>query len=141
MGTSNDNSKLKLIFSPHNFVQEPFQDDVWKILVCCILLNQTTHVQVRKVLPELFKRYPNHVKMARANRKKLVEIVRLCGFYNVRCRNLINMSKAFGTVDVQDLPGVGKYAHDAYLLFHLKDLTTQPLDKELIRYKAWLQTL
>ena len=139
MGTSND--RKPLIFSPHNFVQEPFQTDVWKILVCCILLNQTTHVQVRKIIPVLFSRYPDHFKMARANRKKLVEIIKAAGFYNIRAKNLINMSKSFDKMEVNDLPGVGKYAHDAYRLFHLKDTSVQPLDKELIRYKAWLLTL
>ena len=53
--------------SPWNLVQEPYFGDEWKILVCCILLNLTTHKQVRKILPEFFERYPGPNTMVMAD--------------------------------------------------------------------------
>ena len=52
--------------SPFDLVQEPYFGDDWKILVCCQLLNMTTHVQVRKVLPVLFGEWANAEAMANA---------------------------------------------------------------------------
>ena len=53
------NSKWKPPKSPIGMLQEDLWPDVWKILVACILHNQTSRKQVDKVYPKLFKDYPN----------------------------------------------------------------------------------
>lgn len=38
---------------------------------------------------------------------------------------------------VGELYGVGKYAEDAYRMFHLGDFSVEPTDRYLKIYKAW----
>lgn len=131
------------MISPYGFVQEPYKDDVWKVLICCMMLNQTSHIQVRAVLKNgFFEKYPDHMTMAKADPIELAHDIKSLGFYNRRAKAMIRMSQEFNTKDVQDLHGIGKYAHDAYLLFCLGIFRiVEPKDKELIKYKAWLETL
>ena len=39
-------------------LQEIYQDDGWKMLTCCMLLNLTNRKQVDTIRDELFKKYP-----------------------------------------------------------------------------------
>ena len=48
-------------------LQEIYQDDGWKMLTCCMLLNLTNRKQVDTIRDELFKRYPTPSDMADAN--------------------------------------------------------------------------
>ena len=48
----------------HLMVQQQVKS-VWQHMVGVICLNLTTGKQVKKVLPKLFKRYPNAVKFIR----------------------------------------------------------------------------
>ena len=48
-------------------LQEVYQDDAWKMLVCCILLNLTKRTQVDIIRDELFTLYPTPNKMKNAN--------------------------------------------------------------------------
>ena len=65
-------------------LQEVYQDDPWKMLVCCILLNLTHRRQVDKVRNELFTRYPTAMHMAFAMEDELSEMLKPLGFYNKR---------------------------------------------------------
>ena len=128
--------------SPFGLVQEPYFGDEWKILVCCQLLNMTTHVQVRKILSELFEKYPTAQEMSQANVEELKDIVRSLGFYNKRARTLIRFSgeylnKSWKTA--KDLYGIGKYGDDAWHIFCVGDWkSVQPNDQALNRYHNWL---
>ena len=75
--------------SPWNLVQEPYFGDEWKVLVCCILLNLTTHKQVRKILPEFFKRYPGPCSMILADEDELKDHLQSLGLVNKRAKTLI----------------------------------------------------
>ena len=55
-------------------LQEVYQDDPWKMLVCCILLNVTHRRQVDKVRDKLFTRYPTATQMAFAADDELSEM-------------------------------------------------------------------
>ena len=48
--------KIRDIVRP--LLQEIYQDDPWKMLVCCILLNLTKRQQVDGIRHELFTKYP-----------------------------------------------------------------------------------
>ena len=128
--------------SPFGLVQEPYFGDEWKVLVCCQLLNMTTHVQVRKVLHDLFDKYPTAKSMAQADEHELREIVKSLGFYNKRAKTLIRFSdeylnKAWDTA--KELYGIGKYGDDAWHIFCVGDWKdVQPNDQALNKYHDWL---
>jgi endonuclease III len=55
-------------------IQEDYLNDPWKMLVCCILLNQTTNQQVRKVLQAVFELIPNPRAASICNPISLAEV-------------------------------------------------------------------
>jgi methyl-CpG-binding domain protein 4 len=128
--------------SPFGLVQEPYFGDEWKVLVCCQLLNMTTHIQVRKVLHDLFEKYPTAKSMAQADEQELKEIVRSLGFYNKRAKTLIRFSdeylnKSWDTA--KELYGIGKYGDDAWHIFCVGDWKkVKPNDQALNKYHDWL---
>ena len=60
-------------------LQEIYQDDPWKMLVCCILLNLTKRQQVDEVRHELFTKYPTEYEMMEANEDELANILQPLG--------------------------------------------------------------
>ena len=57
--------KIRDIIRP--LLQEIYQDDPWKMLVCCILLNLTKRQQVDGIRHELFSKYPTEYEMMEAD--------------------------------------------------------------------------
>ena len=131
--------------SPWNLVQEPYFGDEWKILVCCLLLNLTTHKQVRKILCELFEKYPCPNSMAEANEDDLKDLVRPLGLVNKRAKTLIRFSQEYLSKDwktAKDLYGCGKYADDAWHIFCVGSWEkVVPRDHALNYYYTYLQDL
>ena len=129
--------------SPWNLVQEPYFGDEWKILVCCILLNLTTHKQVRKVLPELFERYPGPNTMVVADEDELKNYLRTLGLVNKRAKTLIRFSREYLAVPwitAMELHGCGKYADDAWHIFCVGDWqNVNPKDHALNYYHNFLK--
>jgi methyl-CpG-binding domain protein 4 len=130
---------------PHaQLLQERFRSDPWKLLVACVLLNQTARRQVDRVIDELFRLWPSAHAMAAADEVELSELLRPLGLYKRRASILIRLSRRWvdwrldhdvpDGSDVMELPGVGKYASDSYRLFVLRDDSIEPEDKELRAY-------
>ena len=40
-------------------IQDIYKNDPWKMLICCIFLNQTTREQVDKIVDNFFEKYPD----------------------------------------------------------------------------------
>ena len=113
-------------------LQEIYQNDDWKMLVCCMLLNQTNRKQVDTIRYKLFNVYPTAKHMMKAKPEILVEILRPLGLYNRRVIALKKFSQDF--IDGKEMIkcyGVGKYAHDAYEIFFNKNLNVSPTDGAL----------
>lgn len=131
--------------SPLNLVQEPYFGDDWKILICCLLLNLTTHKQVRKVLPLLFKRYPSPQAMSIANEEDLKDLLKPLGLVNKRTKTLVRFSKEYLNKNwktAKDLYGCGKYADDAWHIFCVGDWENiEPNDHALNYYYNYLNDL
>lgn len=126
-------------YSPLSLVQEKYRCEPWKMLVGCVLLNQTGHVQARPVLERLFARWPTPEAMASADPSELAGVLRPCGLQNRRASALIRLSASYGRVPVADLHGIGRYALDSWSLFQLSEVPVAGVtDKELRRYVAWL---
>lgn len=127
----------------YGLIQEELRPDGWRLLVACMMLNQTSIKQVRGVIWDFFKQYPGPKACAQAKVEDVAETVRMLGLYNRRARALIRMSQDFlkdGWDDVQDFYGVGKYASDSYRIFILNELPASEDavdDKELKAYVRW----
>ena len=105
--------------SPIGMLQEDLWPDVWKILVACILHNQTSRKQVDKVYGALFEKYPNAASMSEADPGFLANMLKPLGLYNRRSRSLIKFSQQFkeGWSQPSELYACGKYADDCYKVF------------------------
>ena len=91
-------------------LQEIYQQDGWKMLTCCMLLNLTNRKQVDTIRDELFKRYPTPNKMMDANQSELAELLKPLGLYNRRAKSLKKMSEGYvkGFKSVDELHGIGQ---------------------------------
>ena len=58
-------------------LQEIYQDDGWKMLTCCMLLNLTNRKQVDTIRDELFKKYPTPKDMMNAKHRELDEKIKV----------------------------------------------------------------
>jgi len=106
--------------SPHNLMQECLYSDPWKVLVCCMCLNCTSGIQARKVLLQLFDKYPTPTAFLEATLEQITEIIKPLGLWKKRPQALTQMTKGFLDSDwttPSEIFGVGKYANDAYLIF------------------------
>ena len=117
-------------------LQEIYQKDGWKMLVCCMLVNITNRKQVDTVRDILFKQYPTPNDMMKARHSDLVSIIKPLGLYNTRAKRLIKMSEGYvkGFQSVDELYGIGQYAKDSWEIFQNNNLKIKPNDKVLQEY-------
>lgn len=118
-------------------IQQEFQHDPWKMLVGCIMLNQTSNKNVRQVIYAFFDRWPTPQAVLAADQNEIREAIRPLGFYNIRTNRIIRfcqeyINKTF--TKASELYGIGKYADDSYEIFIKGNLDVNPTDKILIRY-------
>jgi|TARA_Y100000356_G_scaffold40184_1_gene31165 methyl-CpG-binding domain protein 4 len=126
--------KIRDIIRP--LLQEIYQDDGWKMLVCCMLVNLTNRKQVDTVRNELFSKYPTPEDMMKAEHSDLVDIIKPLGLYNTRAERLVKMSEGYvnGFNDVTELYGIGEYAKDSWEIFQLRNRNVKPRDLVLQEY-------
>ena len=118
-------------------IQELYKHDPWKMLVCCIFLNQTTRTQVDQIRDEFFNKYPTAETAARADEKEIADVIRCLGFYNKRAKTIIKFSKQWITKKwsrVDELHGIGRYAYDSWKIFQEGRLDIPVEDKKLKIY-------
>lgn len=90
----------------------------FELLVAVILSAQCTDARVNLTTPVLFKKYPTPQKLASAEQEDVERIIKSCGFFRMKARNIINASSALvsehgGNVPrerelLEALPGVGR---------------------------------
>ena len=122
-------------------IQEEYLDEPWKMMVCCILLNQTNNKQVRPVLSSVFRLIPNPESAIRCNPESLAAVIKTTGFQNVKASRIIKFSQKWleGFKDVKDLPGIGQYGKDSWEIFINKNLSIQTGDKKLFAYLSFFK--
>jgi endonuclease-3 len=91
----------------------PFQ-----LLIATILSAQCTDVQVNKVTPKLFAKFPDATRMSKAPISTLEHLVKSTGFYHVKAKRIKEISKKImcdhgGKVpqtmeELLTLPGIGR---------------------------------
>lgn len=125
-------------------IQERYFPDRWKMLVCCLMLNLTSHKQVNPIIDGFFERWPNALKASEADELEMKEYLKSLGMYNKRAKTIIKMSKQFleGFSQPKQLYGCGKYASDSDLIFYQgrwKDV--EPTDGALKRYIRFMKKI
>ena len=117
-------------------IQEDYLDDPWKMMVCCILLNQTNNKQVRPILDPVFGLIPDANSAVGCNPDSLATIIKTTGFQNVKASRIKKFSEKWieGFNDIQELPGVGKYGKESWDIFVNGRKDIDPTDKKLKKY-------
>ena len=92
--------------------------NVFELLVAVILSAQCTDARVNLTTPVLFEKYPTPQKLAKAKQEDVERIVKSCGFFRMKARNVIKAATAIvsehgGEVPrerelLEALPGVGR---------------------------------
>jgi endonuclease-3 len=67
--------------------------DAYQLLVATILSAQCTDARVNMVTPELFRRYPDASRLARAEPSELEDVIRSTGFFRAKARSLLAMAQ------------------------------------------------
>ncbi len=95
-----------------------YEDDPWRLLVMARLSAQCTDARVNQVSRTLFRVLPDAAAMAAAPTEQIEELIRSCGLFRMKARDLKSMSAQLierygGTVpdeidELLTLPGVGR---------------------------------
>ena len=120
-----------------NLMVQEQVNNVWEHMVGVICLNLTDRKQVKKVLPNLFKKYPDANSFLKGNVEHQKKLLKPLGMVNVRTNRIRRMSEDFLKWDYQDatdLYGIGKYGSDSYRIFYKNEIPNDVQDKELKRY-------
>ncbi|MFB0919293.1 MAG: endonuclease III [Oscillospiraceae bacterium] len=90
----------------------------YELLFATRLAAQCTDERVNKITPILYSRYPTLEEIAKADISDIEEIIRSCGFFHTKARDIIDCANAIidrfgGKVpdnmeDLTSLPGVGR---------------------------------
>ena len=109
--------KLKSMY-PDAVCALEYGGDAWRLLVMARLSAQCTDARVNLVSRELFKAFPTAESMAAAELSEIEEIIKPCGLYRMKAKNLKEASdiliKEYGGELPRDmdgllkLPGVGR---------------------------------
>lgn len=92
--------------------------DPFQLLVATRLSAQCTDARVNMVTPDLFAQFPDAKSMANAPLERVEELIKTCGLYKTKARDLIGIGKMlteeFGGIvpdtieELTRLPGVGR---------------------------------
>ncbi|HMC47753.1 MAG TPA: endonuclease III [Caballeronia sp.] len=90
----------------------------FELLIAVILSAQCTDARVNLTTPHLFANYPDPAALARAEQEDVERIVKSCGFFRMKAKNIISAARALvdehaGQVpreraQLEALPGVGR---------------------------------
>ena len=119
-------------------IQEEYLDNPWRMMVCCICLNQTNNKQVRPILDILFSIVPDPASAISCEKERISECLKSTGFQNVKADRIKKMSQKWidGFNDPSELPGIGKYGQDSWDIFINGNLRRETADKKLRIYLA-----
>jgi endonuclease-3 len=114
----------------------------FELLVATILSAQCTDARVNQVTPRLFATYPDAASLASVEPETLEPIVQPTGFFRMKSRSLVHMSRALverhgGQVPARlealvALPGVGRKTANV-VLGHALGVPGLPVDRHVLR--------
>lgn len=117
------------------------------LLVAVVLSAQCTDIRVNQVTKVLFKKAETPKKMVKLGVDKIAEIIKPCGFFNTKSKNIYNLSKTLvekygGEVprtfeELEALPGVG-HKTASVMMIHAFKTPAFPVDTHIHRLaKRW----
>ena len=121
-------------------IQEIYMKDPWKMLVCCIFLNQTQRKQVDGIIRDFFRKYPNPTRVVRSKPGEIYLIIKSLGFGNIRTKTIMKFSEDWirwrrkKETEISELHGIGKYAYDSWKIFQEGKMDINVEDKKLKIY-------
>lgn len=71
--------------------------DAFQLLIATRLSAQCTDKRVNMVTPALFAEFPTAEKMADADIKRVEELIKTCGLYKTKAKDLVNIAKSIMT--------------------------------------------
>ena len=108
--------ELKVLY-PNARCSLNYQKD-YELLFAVRLSAQCTDARVNMITPALFQKYPSLEAFANASYEEVGEVIRSCGFYNTKSKDLVECAKILleqhggkvpGTMEeLTALPGVGR---------------------------------
>lgn len=117
-------------------------DNDFQLMIATILSAQCTDVRVNKVTPNLFKAYPRPEDLASANLEEVEELIRTCGLYRTKAKNIIGSSKLLveeyddivpnNLKDLLKFPGVGRKTANV-VLFNAFNIPAIAVDTHVFR--------
>src|SRR5574341_722328 len=126
--------------------------DPFKVLISTILTARAKDEVTEVISEKLFEKYPTAEKLAKADKKDVIKIIRRIGFYNVKAKNIINAAKMLlekfnGKVpktmeQLIELPGVGRKVANCVLVYAYKQ-DAIPVDTHVHRISnrlGWVKT-
>ena len=130
----------KEVASPYGLIEELFCDDVWKLLVCCLLLVQTTRKQLDPVLARFFCKFPGPRELLKARCGDIESLILPLGLQKKRSKTLLQFSKEFVEkewISPRELHGIGDYGEAAYDIFYRGKVALPVQDHALNWYVEW----
>jgi len=92
--------------------------DAFQLLIATRLSAQCTDKRVNMVTPDLFKAFPTAEKMANADLSVVEELIKTCGLYKTKAKDLIGIGRMITDIyggeipdtieELTKLPGVGR---------------------------------
>ena len=76
----------------------------FELLIATMLSAQSTDVQVNKATPALFMRYPTPRKLAAADIEDVERLVKSCGFYKTKAKNIVATAKILTEQYASEVP-------------------------------------
>jgi endonuclease-3 len=102
---------------PHAMTALKYRNE-YELLVAVILSAQCTDARVNMTTPLLFAKYPTPAKLARAPQHDVEKIIKSCGFFRMKAKNIIacarDLTERFGgrvpqqREELESLAGVGR---------------------------------
>ncbi len=126
--------------------------DAYKVLVSTILSARAKDEVTEVISENLFKKYPTPEKLAKANKKDVIKIIRKIGFFNNKSKNVINAAKMLvekydskvpkSLPELIELPGVGRKVANCVLVYAF-GIDAIPVDTHVHRVTnrlGWVKT-
>jgi len=79
--------------------------NTFELLIAVILSAQCTDARVNMTTPTLFAKYPTPAKLAQADQADVEQIIKSCGFFRMKARNIINAAKDLTEKFGGEVPG------------------------------------
>lgn len=121
--------------------------DPYTLLIAVLLSAQCTDIRVNQVTEVLFKKADTPKKMLALGENQIAEIIKPCGFFNTKSKNIYALSKILlekhkGKVpktfeELEALPGVG-HKTASVVMSHMFKIPAFPVDTHIHRLaKRW----